>query len=210
MKMLPNLEYNRTARSRLSRVHINRKTSCWEWTGAKKAQGYGKINENGKQRNAHRVFWEMFYGPIEDGLVCCHVCDNRKCVNPSHLFLGTQADNLRDMTAKGRRASRPGMATVTAKLSDADVLEIRRLADSGADNWSDVARKFGVSYGTISKVVTRRSWGHISEDDGFIKIDKDKWDRLVELYGYLKHAASEAGVMTKGDEIRDIIQEVNK
>jgi hypothetical protein len=86
-----------------SRVDIpNREALCWEWTAAKRRFGYGAMNIAGVQMGAHRIAWELFNGPIPDGLHACHHCDNPSCVNPSHIFLGTHADNMADRKAKGR------------------------------------------------------------------------------------------------------------
>jgi hypothetical protein len=75
---------------------------CWEWQGALYPAGYGIIGLDGGSHATHRLSWEIVNGPIPDGLFVCHKCDNRKCVRPDHLFLGTQKDNMRDMIAKGR------------------------------------------------------------------------------------------------------------
>lgn len=81
---------------------------CWNWTAFLDTDGYGHIRLGGRgtpQRPAHRVAWQLFNGPVPEGLLICHKCDNPRCVNPSHLFLGTHADNLQDMTDKGRRVA---------------------------------------------------------------------------------------------------------
>lgn len=75
---------------------------CWEWTSAFGQGGYGKLTANSQQRSAHRVSYEIHHGPIGDGLCVLHRCDNKSCVNPGHLFLGTKSENTRDMYAKGR------------------------------------------------------------------------------------------------------------
>lgn len=82
---------------------INEVTNCWEWTKATNNIGYGmfRFDSNG-MRTAHRVSYELYNGPIPKGMIVCHTCDNPKCVNPDHLWLGTQLDNYLDMVSKGR------------------------------------------------------------------------------------------------------------
>ena len=81
---------------------INKTNTCWNWTASLR-NGYGVISVNGKNISAHRISWELHNNrDIPEGMVICHTCDNRKCVNPNHLFLGTQSDNMKDCSAKGR------------------------------------------------------------------------------------------------------------
>jgi hypothetical protein len=85
--------------------------ACWVFTGHRTVDGYGRIRHNGRESNAHRVAYELARGPIPAGLVVCHRCDNPPCVNPAHLWLGTQADNIADMDAKGRRVAPGSLVT---------------------------------------------------------------------------------------------------
>ena len=82
---------------------INETTSCWEWIGCKWKSGYGYLRINRKHISAHRYMYELYKGAIPDGYCVCHSCDNPSCVNPEHLWLGTQGDNMRDAYQKGRR-----------------------------------------------------------------------------------------------------------
>lgn len=95
-------------------VGKNSNTDCWEWTGSKTLTGYGHLNINAKSIYAHRISYELFNGPIPDGLCVCHSCDNPGCVNPSHLWVGTMADNMHDRDAKGRGRNRIKKNTCSA------------------------------------------------------------------------------------------------
>lgn len=83
-------------------VKADRTSGCWIWTALKNAKGYGVVNYQYKTQLAHRLAWTLTHGPIPHGLYACHKCDTPACINPDHLFLGTQFDNMRDMAAKGR------------------------------------------------------------------------------------------------------------
>lgn len=85
-------------------AHVHFGPGCWTWLASKKHDGYGKRKHNGKMTTAHRVSFEMEFGPIPDGLAVLHRCDNPPCVRPDHLFLGTQQENIADMVAKGRHS----------------------------------------------------------------------------------------------------------
>lgn len=139
-----------------------KETGCWEWTSAKNIYGYGLINNIPdvipKVVFAHRVSWTIHFGQIPEGLYVLHKCDNRKCVNPEHLFLGTKADNSADRDTKKRQAF--GARNGNAKYSDKDVLAIYDMHDSGMKN-PEIAKVLGGSRITIWEIVTGRKWGHL-------------------------------------------------
>lgn len=132
---------------------------CWPWLGARHGYGHGHIRVDGDVAKAHRVSYTINVGPIPDGLFVCHTCDNPPCVNPSHLWLGTHADNMADMVAKGRGALgvKHGELSPLAKLTERDVRDIRQSALPGAA----VAESYGVSEGAISSVRRGKSWSHL-------------------------------------------------
>ena len=136
-------------------------TPCLIWQRSKHNDGYGKVRYKGKMRRAHRVAYELANGPIPDGLHCLHKCDTPACVNVSHLFLGTDLDNVQDMDAKGRRVSLPGSENGQSKLNESHVLEIRHRYACGGVSQCDIAREFGIARSIVSYIVNRKRWTHI-------------------------------------------------
>lgn len=132
--------------------------ACREWTGRKSDEGYGQVYWQGKARQAHVVAWELRHGPVPKGLCVCHSCDNPPCCNWDHLFLGTHADNMADMAAKGRQAS--GERVAGAKLQESDIPVIRALASTLSRR--EIARRYGVCRDTIAKVVVGKTWRHVA------------------------------------------------
>ena len=136
---------------------VRKGDGCWEWIGAKNAQGYGYIAVGGQTLRAHRVSWELHFGPIPEGIGVCHHCDNRGCARPDHLFLGTQEENMSDMDAKGRRVPVPGSANNLSRLSEIDVRIIRLMRGPQ----QRIAALFGIDHSTVSRIRSRKTWNHI-------------------------------------------------
>jgi len=132
--------------------------ACWVWTTGCFASGYGEF-WNGKQSLAHRVSWELSHGPIRDQLHVLHKCDNKKCVRPDHLFLGTRQDNMSNMAAKGRAMR--GERHLAAKLSTIEVRIIRKLRAAGYP-LARLAAVFGVAETSICALCKRRTWKHVA------------------------------------------------
>lgn len=135
-------------------------TGCLLWTGFHRANGYGQVTINGIAHKAHRLAWETAHGPIPAGMCVCHKCDTRACVNTDHMFLGTKADNSRDMHMKGRSRPPLGEASARAKLTNDNVRFIRSQHALGA-SIRGLARRFGVDNSVVRDVVRRLSWKHV-------------------------------------------------
>jgi len=151
----------------LRHVRKDAETGCWEWTGSLYRCGYGQTwsgeytkNGNPKFEGAHRVMWKWVNGD-PGGLHVLHKCDNRLCINPEHLFLGTHADNMRDKEAKGRgtkgRKLHVGEKHPQAKLTENKVLEIRKSSLSA----KDLAVKYRISLCHVYNILRRDKWSHI-------------------------------------------------
>lgn len=159
-----------------------RSDGCWLWSGAKDRKGYGRFSvgnswhEDGRRRNsmvaAHRFSYELENGPIPQGpgfhgYCVLHRCDNPSCVRPDHLFIGTNADNVRDMDNKGRRvnAQKKGDLHPSAKLTAEKVLQIYAMV-KGDRTQTSIAREFGVCLSTVNHIKTGRLWSHVTGAQG--------------------------------------------
>lgn len=142
---------------------VNKTETCWLWKAATHEFGYGLIgcpDVAGRTLRAHRVSYELFVGPIPDGMSVLHKCDVPACVNPAHLFVGTQQDNVDDMRGKGRfkaNGNGSGENSPNSKITWAQVEEIRALAASGIRH-KTIARKFNLDRSTISQIVSLKTW----------------------------------------------------
>lgn len=142
---------------------VKKTRGCWIWLGKpyQSNGGYGGIEvfdlQRGKWRQivAHRVAWMLIHGEIHGDICVLHKCDNKICVRPGHLFLGSRQDNTADMVRKGRQAH--GDRSGVRKLSSAKVRQMRKEAEMGAPN-SDLSKKYGVRHCHVWRIVTGRSW----------------------------------------------------
>jgi len=143
-----------------SRIERRSPDECWEWQGARSSSGYGVLNGSGSSSQAHRHAYELTYGPIPPGLMIRHTCDNPPCCNPAHLLPGTHQDNTEDMVSRERQER--GERHHFAKLSDADVIEIRRLANAGIPQ-REIAKQFGIGKDYVSILKRGLNWKHLKE-----------------------------------------------
>lgn len=152
----------------LSYIAVDALTGCWIWKGAPNKAGYGTFRLHGKRRIASRAAVEIFTGAISDGLFVCHRCDNRRCANPDHLFVGTQKDNMSDASNKGRMVNvgpRPGQfageKSNSAKLTIAQVVEIRasKLPSRA------LAPIYGVHHSTITSARSGVTWRTVADSN---------------------------------------------
>lgn len=137
---------------------------CWIWQGRIDPGDYGTLYHNGKHEKAHRVFWELHRGPIPEGKKVLHSCDVRPCVNPNHLFLGTQQDNVDDMVKKGRHVASKGARNGNARLTEDQVIEILALIDEGKIRQVEIAALYGIAHTTVS-YIKYKGWRHLKENE---------------------------------------------
>lgn len=162
-----------------SKVHkLDGPNACWTWTAGHGKHGYGMFNITKREPiSAHRMAWKLTYGDIPKGLCVCHHCDNKPCCRPDHLFLGTIADNNKDMVKKGRCKSRglPGRKINTinlprgekhhnSKLTNNQIKQIRQKYADSKIHKGNLAKQYGITYSTLWRICTKkpsRTWKHI-------------------------------------------------
>jgi len=132
-------------------------SGCWLWSKGVNACGYGVLGVNGRSTLAHRFSYELHYGEIPEGFYVLHRCDVPCCVNPDHLYLGTQFDNMRDMETRGRSKHPSGEDHGRAKLTESDVITIR----ASEQSWGSLSKQFGVSKHVVGLVKRNRIWKHV-------------------------------------------------
>lgn len=140
---------------------VEKTETCWIWTAAQDDTGYGAFGLAGKKRNTHRLSYEMHYGAIPTGMDVMHSCDNRACVNPKHLKVGTRTQNMRQCVEHGRMNVVAGESHSKSKLTEAAVRFIREQSAKGVGR-QELADLFGVDRKCIFKVATGKSWRHVS------------------------------------------------
>lgn len=144
-------------------AHVDKSdpSGCWLWTGTKMSTGYGLFGHDGRPGTAHRFSYRLAHGEVNGSVL--HRCDNRACVNPAHLFLGAQKDNVADMVAKGRQAK--GENVGRAKLTSAQVWEIKKRLSRG-ERVAKIARDFPTHISNIYYIARGVTWRHIEVSHG--------------------------------------------
>ncbi len=146
---------NRTLKRFNSKWLLDPRTGCWIWNGSKTIRGYGRFYFNGKNRLAHRVVWAIHEGvDIGTGVLSLHKCDNTSCVNPAHLFLGTQTNNMQDCIHKRRFNRAVGEKHGQTFLTEENVRFIR----ASKNKKTELARQFKTSHTTIRRIQARKTW----------------------------------------------------
>lgn len=141
----------------MSKINVGNIDECWEWQALKDKHGYGKFKLNDKMVKAHRFAWELVNGPIPEGMVIRHNCDNPGCVNSTHLEIGTQADNVKDMVNRGRQSRPKGTLNSMVKKTESDIIAIR----SAIGTQTAIAKKYGISQRQVSNIKNRKQWKHL-------------------------------------------------
>lgn len=148
----------------LEKINPSSENDCWEWDAANCRKGYGRVKWMGRFEGAHRASYMLFVGEIPDEILVCHKCDNPKCVNPSHLFLGTYSDNMKDCFNKGRLKTpdtsrfKKGHTSTNSVLTNNQVKEIKALISERKLSLIEISRRLGVKYQTVRDINAGRSY----------------------------------------------------
>ncbi len=136
---------------------------CIDWNGSLTSGGYGNLKWEGRTVRAHRLVFQLMKGPIQDGLVVMHSCDRPVCVNPDHLSVGTMLDNCidRDSKQRGGHGHTPGELHGCSKLTESQVIEMRKLRATGDFTYYQLGEMFGVAYQTAHKACSGTTWCHL-------------------------------------------------
>ena len=137
---------------------VQQSSGCWEWMAVKNRDGYGRIRVNGRMILAHRLTYTHFIGEIPEGMVIMHTCNNPGCVNPGHLRIGTQAENIAYCIASGRRAK--GERNGAVKLTTTDIVYIR--TSYGKLSQRELAETVGVDPSMVSRIIRGEKWAHVA------------------------------------------------
>lgn len=140
--------------------NVTRSPTCWLWIGFRNGGGYGRLEFGGRKQLAHRVAWQLTNGHIPHGKCVCHHCDTPACVNPTHLFVGTQSENIWDGSRNGRLIRPMGSEHHHSTLTE-DVVRAIRMEHTSGVRQCDLVRKYGVRKANVSLIVRRVAWKHV-------------------------------------------------
>ena len=143
-----------------TRIHLDIEPQCWIWIGGKSQDGYGVLGGVGWKSGSHRFSWKIHFGKIPEGMEVCHKCNNRACVRPGHLFLGTHGDNIRHAFSEGRMVRPKGVNHPKCKMNDDIVRSIRLRYESG-ESALEISRDIGMDSGAVFHAVVGITWKHI-------------------------------------------------
>lgn len=144
---------------RFNQYVVRNESGCWDWIGAGGSTGYGSVTYKTKRISAHRISYELYKGKIQKGLFVCHTCDNRKCTNPDHLFLGTIQENLKDMRDKKRHNL--GSKNARSKLTEEEVVSLRKMNRVRYFEQQELSKHFDITRSAVSFILNNKSWKHI-------------------------------------------------